>query len=83
MIIEAVACLSAAARGIVPLQAVEYPEGVSGFGPPLVAFWVLGVGEFDIIVIIVLLGLFPGAELEYILLVVSIGLRPADGFLLD
>ena len=83
MIIEAVACLSAAARGIVPFQAVEDPERIPGFRPPFIALRVLGVGKLYIILIVICLRLFPGAELEYILLVMGVCLRPADWLLLN
>ena len=83
MVIKGVAGLAATAGGVVSFQAVEDMEGVSGFGPPLVAFRVLWVGELDIVAVLVRLGLFPWAELEHIFLVVGVGLRPADRLLLD
>ena len=72
MVIKGVACLAATAGGIVSFQAVEDPQGVSGFGPPLVAFRVLWVGELDIVAVLVRLGLFPGAELEHIIVFVVV-----------
>ena len=83
MVIKGVACLAATAGGVVSFQAVEDPQGVSSLWPPLGAFRVLWVGELDIVAVLVRLGLFPGAELEHVLLVVGVCLRPADGFLLD
>jgi len=83
VVIKGVACLAATAGGVVSFQAVEDPQGVSSLWPPLVAFRALGIWELAIIVIIILLGLFPGAELEDILLMMCISLGPADGLLLD
>jgi hypothetical protein len=83
VVIKGVACLAATAGGIVPFQAIEDPQGVSGFGPPFVALGVLGVGKLYIILIVICLRLFPGAELEDILLMMCISLGPADGLLLN
>ena len=83
MVIKGVARLAATAGGVVSFQAVEDPQGVSSLWPPLVAFRVLRVGELDIVAVLVRLGLFPGAELEDILLMMCISLGPADGLLLD
>lgn len=65
MIIQAIAwCLGAAARCVVPLQAVEYPYGVPGLGPPLIAIGMLWIREDHILPSAFLLGSSQGQSLK-------------------
>jgi hypothetical protein len=83
-IIQAVAGGSSIARSaVMPILAVGYPDEVPGLGPPFPASRVFGWREKDIVAVLVLARLLPGAELEDKLLLLVVSFRPAEWLLLD